>query len=282
MIPLTALSLAACVAVGASSDHILLRDLAPAFPAAAISSPDAPVALAPAPGVVRRFSAPELRRIALRLHLETEPTGEVCVLRPVSAPEPGRFLAAMRGRLPQASIEILDFSRWPVPEGEIEFPLSGLHQDYWRGDVVYAGKLRFAVWAKVKVRVPVRRVVAVSDLPPHRPIEASAVRLDAVEVAPDSERYADSVAAVTGKMPRRTVAAGAAIHADWLDDPPLVSRGDTVKVEVRSGAAVLKLDGRALADGTDGQWIPVLNPATGKRFRARIEGPGHVLMENLP
>ena len=72
------------------------------------------------------------------------------------------------------------------------------------------------------------------------------------------------------------------MRADWLEDPPLVSSGDTVKVEVRSGAAILKLDGRALADGVDGQTIPVLNPATGKRFRARIEGPGHVLIENLP
>jgi flagella basal body P-ring formation protein FlgA len=282
MIPLTALSLAACVAVGASTDHILLRDLAPAFPAAAVSSPDIPVALAPAPGVVRRFPIPELHRISLRLHLEAEPGGEMCVTRPVLPPDPDRFLTAMRARFPQASIELVDFSRWPVPEGEIEFLPAGLHQDYWRGDVVYSGNLRFGIWAKVKVHIAVQRVVAVRDLPARRPIEASSLRLDAFDTAPAPERYVDSIAAVVGKLPRRAVATNAAIRVDWLDDPPLVSRGDTVKVEVRSGAAVLRLDGRALADGAGGQTIPVLNPATGKRFRARIEGPGRVLMENLP
>ncbi len=282
MMPLTALSLAACVAIGASSEHILLRDIAPAFPAAAVSSPDIPVAPAPAPGVVRRFPIGELRRIALRLHLETEPADEVCVARPVAAPDPARLLAAMRAGLPQAAIELVDFSRWPVPEGRIEFPLAGLHQDYWRGDVVYGGNLRLGVWAKVKVRVTVRRVVAARELPARRLIEASAIRLETLDAAPSPERYADSLATVIGKLPRRTVAAGGSIRADWLDDPPLVARGDTVEVEVRSGAALLRLDGRALADGARGQAIPVLNPATGKRFRARIEAPGHVLMESLP
>jgi flagella basal body P-ring formation protein FlgA len=282
MIPLAAFALSACLAIGPAASRILLRDLAPAFPSAALSAPDTPVAFAPAPGVVRRFDLPELHRLSLQFHLDAEPEREICVTRPVSAPDSSRFMAAMRARCPDASIELLDFSRWPVPDGEIEFPPSGLHDGYWRGDIRYGGNLHFAIWAKVNLTVAVRRVVALRDLPPRRLIDTSALRLDSLQSAPTTDHYPDSITAVAGKLPRRTIPAGAAIRAEWLGDPPLVSRGDTVKVEVHAGAAVLKLEGQALADGTAFDTIPVLNPATGKRFRARIQGPGRVRVEALP
>ncbi|HUB32074.1 MAG TPA: flagellar basal body P-ring formation chaperone FlgA [Bryobacteraceae bacterium] len=282
MIPLAAFVLSACVAVGPGDSRILLHDLKPAFPTAAFSAPDTPVAFAPAPGVVRRFTLPELRRLSRQFHLDVDPQQEICVTRPVAAPDPSRFLAVMHDRYPGASIQLLDFSRWPVPEGQIEFPPSGLHQGFWRGDILYGGNMRFAIWAKVNLTVATRRVVALRDLPQRRPIDASALRLDSFQAAPTPDQYPDSIAAVAGKLLRRSVPAGTAIRAGWLEDPPLISRGETVKIEVHSGAAVLKLDGQALADGGSSDIIPVLNPASGKRFRARIEGPGRVRVEALP
>jgi flagella basal body P-ring formation protein FlgA len=188
----------------------------------------------------------------------------------------------MRAQLPEATIELIDFSRWPVPAGTVEFPLSGLRQGYWRGSVLYGGSQRFAIWAQVKLRVAARRVVAAQDLAAGRPIEPSALRLESFDVTPGAGLYPGSIAEAAGKLPRRGIPAGIAIRSEWLELPPLVARGETVKVEVRSGAAVIQLDGRALAAGAAGQSIPVLNPATGKNFRARIQGPGHVLVESLP
>ena len=75
------------------------------------------------------------------------------------------------------------------------------------------------------------------------------------------------------------MAAGEAIRAVWLEAPKLVVRGDTVQVQVQRGGARLELEGRAEASGSAGETIPVLNPLTHRRFRARVEGKGRVSVE---
>ena len=75
-------------------------------------------------------------------------TRDICVERPVSPPDPERLLAAMRKAMPQADITVLEYSRQPVPAGEIEFPANGLRPGaagaLWIGYVRYAGTRRFA------------------------------------------------------------------------------------------------------------------------------------------
>ena len=126
IIPL-ALALA-CLAVAPGADHIVAGDLAGGFPPLAALAPDTPVALAPAPGMARVFRAPDWRLLAARFQLDSGPAaaGPVCVERPVAPLDAPRLLAAMRRSLPDAEIEILDFSRQPAPAGDIEFPAAGL------------------------------------------------------------------------------------------------------------------------------------------------------------
>jgi hypothetical protein len=157
MTPLAAFALAGCVAIGAGSDKVLLRDL---FPALAAEEPDTPVALAPAPGVQRRFDLVELRRLAARFHL-SEPAGEVCVERRVTRLDPAHILDALRALMPTAQIELLDYTRGPVPEGDLEFSRNGLPSGastgIWSGAIRYAQGRRFPVWAKVRLTQDVAR-----------------------------------------------------------------------------------------------------------------------------
>ncbi len=158
MTPIGAVVVAGCLAVGADRDVIVATDLG--LPS------DAVVSLAPAPGVARRFDVAELRRIAARLELAA-PEREVCVMRPVSPPDPERMLEAMRASLPGARIELVDYGRFPVPVGTLEFPVTGLRQlpagAIWNGFVRYGGRRRAAVWAKVKATASTARVVAAAD-----------------------------------------------------------------------------------------------------------------------
>jgi hypothetical protein len=121
--------------------------------------------------------------------------------------------------MPSAEIELIDYMRGPVPEGELEFTRTGLpagaSMGIWSGVIRYAGNRRFPVWAKVRLT---------------------------------------------------------------LD----VARGDTVHVEVHSGAAVIAFDAQAQASGAAGQTIPLLNPISKKRFSARIEGKGRAIVEGVP
>lgn len=279
MTPLAAVAVAGCLAVGASSDRILAPDIAPAFADAAALPLDAVVALAPAPGVERRFEIAELRRIALRLNLPA-PEREVCVGRPAAPLDPARILEALRAQLPDARIELLDYDRHPVPEGALEFPLTGLRQlpagVLWNGFVRYGGRHRAAVWARVKAAAMATRVVATTGLRPGHPIDAASLAVETRDEFPAAGPIPSTVDEVAGKLPRRPIRAGTPIRAEWLTAPKAVERGDTVQVEVREGGALLQLTAQAKSSGSVGQTIPVLNTMSKKRFSARVEAKGRV------
>jgi flagella basal body P-ring formation protein FlgA len=60
---------------------------------------------------------------------------------------------------------------------------------------------------------------------------------------------------------------------------PEVERGDSVTVEVRSGAARLAFDAKAESSGRAGDSVLVRNPENGHLFQARVEGKGKVLVQ---
>jgi flagella basal body P-ring formation protein FlgA len=186
----------------------------------------------------------------------------------------------MRRQLPQARIEILEFSRLPAPEGELEFPLSGLRPTpaggFWSGFVRYSGSRRFLVWAKVKVRITAPRVIAAQDLKPGHALEAAQLRLEMRDEFPAAGGFAGSLEEAAGRVPRRFIPSGAALRTGWLEAPREIARGDAVRVEVRSGGARVELEARAEAAGSTGDTITVRNPVSNRRFPARVEGKGKV------
>jgi flagella basal body P-ring formation protein FlgA len=282
MIPFGALLLMNCLAVNAASDRVTAADLEPAFPGLESVPPDTPLGIAPAPGVARVFRIPELKTIAEGFHL-VPPTGEICIQRTVAPPDPGRMLAAMQKTLPKARIEILDFSRRPVPEGDIEFPRSGLREGpagtFWSGNIRYGDNHLFSIWAKVAVWVKVQRVVALSDLQPGDTISEGQIRLELRDEFPTPDNFPDSTQQVLGQLARTPIRAGSVIRAMQLEAPKQVLSGEMVTVDVWSGGAHLKLEARAEGSGARGQAIPVLNPATQKRFWARVDGKGRVSVD---
>jgi len=277
------LAITACLALSPGSAEITARDLAPAWPAVRTLAPDTPVAPAPMPGVTRRFHPLELRQLAARWHLSQAPAGTLCVAWPVKTLDTGRLLDAMRRSWPAASIEILDFSRQPAPEGPLDFPKSAVRREagvaLWNGWVTYAGNRRFHIWARVRLTESVPRVVAVGDLEPGRPIGESQVSAVTRQEFPSDEPYARSVAEVAGRWPRRAIPAGAAVRTDQLTEPKVVAAGDTVEVEARNGGALLKLEGTAESAGAVGETITVRNPSSRQLIRARVVGPGKVSVD---
>ena len=280
MTPLAAFALAGCFAVQVGSDHISAGDLAAAFPAWGGIAPTTTLALAPAPGVQRILHVPELRAMAARWNVTPAPDKDVCFIRPATAVDPARLLAAMQKQLPGAKIEILEFSRQPAPDGDLEFPIAGLRQapggGYWNGYVTYAGNRRFVLWAKVKVLATAPRVIAVESLQPGRAVDAAQLRLEMRDEFPGAGRFTASIDQAAGRIPRRAIAAGTPLRMEWLEAPKEVMRGDTVKVEVVMGGARLELEAQAEASGAIGDTIRVLNPVSKRRFPARVDGKGKV------
>jgi hypothetical protein len=145
--------------------HILGRDLAAAVPDLAGLDPEADIAPAPWAGVERVFHTEEVVRIA-REHALPPPdrTVEVCFVRKTLAltteqlgPVIERALIADRAgaRIPPDAaprVEILDFSRYPVPEGTLDFPRGALAASgVWHGRIVTPEGRSTPVWVRVRV-----------------------------------------------------------------------------------------------------------------------------------
>lgn len=264
-----------CIALAGGSDHITAVDLG--FDGIA---PATPVALAPAPGVQRMFRMPELQRLAARFNVEHVPEKDVCIERRTVPLDRTRVMEAMQRQLPAAKIEILETSLFNVPDGELDFPVAGLRQTpgggFWSGAIQYGGGRRFLIWAKVNLLMTTTRVIAVEALRAGQTIESTQLRLETRDDFPVVGAFAGSLDEAAGKIVRRAVPAGMAIQKQWLESAKDIARGDTVHVEVHSGAAVLAFEGQAETGGSTGQNIRIINPSSKKRFQARVEGKGKV------
>jgi flagella basal body P-ring formation protein FlgA len=88
-----------------------------------------------------------------------------------------------------------------------------------------------------------------------------------------------SVDQAAGRIPRRLIRAGEALTAPLLKEAPEITRGESVAVVVRSGAARLTLNARSESSGATGQTVWVRNPENGRRFSAQVEGKGKAVVE---
>lgn len=290
------LVLAAMMAGGAclpvEGEWIAADDLARADRAFLALPAEIRLGYAPAPGARRIFRVGQLRRLAARHGLAFEPGKEICFERIVEPLTQGRLLEAMESSLgiPGSTVEVLEFSRYPAPRGEMEFPLSGLTKPpsdqpraavVWKGFVRYAAKRRFRIWAQVRISAPARRVVATANLRAGEPIQAEQLRVETYDGFPGERSTAGTLEQVVGRLPRRSIATGSPVRPSLLEEPKDVERGETVRVEVRAGSARIEFDGRAESAGRIGEAILVRNPDSGRKFQARVEDRGRVVVNSL-
>lgn len=275
-----------CVTV--EGDRILAADLARAHPAFSELPPGQPVGFSPAPGVERVLKALQLRLLWSPLGTEAPHLEDICVRRISELLGEERVLSALRAALPsEATVELVEYSRRPVPVGELDFSLAGLSSPgrvepdratLWRGTLRYGNHRSVSVWARVRVSVPRRQVVAVCDLSPGHTITAEDVEEQSANVFPRNDPGLDSRDRVVGRSVRRTIQAGEAIHASQLEVANDVERGQTVAVTVLSGATCLLFEARAETGGRVGDSVAVHNPVSGERFQARVTGRREVLV----
>ena len=288
-----ALAAAVCVAAWAwaeecalvEGDRIRAGDLARLRPLFSALDANLELAYAPAPGLRRVFSSAELGRLARRHGLIDASVEAVCVERVSERFSRERVIEAMRRSLGEGvRIEVVDWDRRLAPRGVLEFPLSGLAgppsgppaEVLWRGRIRTASGRTAPVWARVKVGVERRLLVARRDLAAGRPVEADDLEERLVEVFPRVTLTPVTAEEAVGAVVRRRIRAGEVVTAEALKLAPEVKRGDRVEVAVEGAVARLRLEALAETSGRRGDAVLVRNPVTGRRFKATVEGPGRL------
>jgi hypothetical protein len=177
------------------------------------------------------FRADEQTRLARQNGIaNAAPSGSICFERAAQRLSAEALLGVLEPALGNefAAIQILDFSRQSLPQGNLKFDRTALSPTgLWRGSLQYGENRSVPVWVRVRIT--------------------------------DTR---------TGSL--FTQAAAAARE---------VERGDPVRVQVRSGGVLLAFDALAESPGAAGEAVLVRRAADGRRFRARIEGPGKVVIQ---
>src|SRR5437879_3711653 len=178
-----------------AGDRILAKDLAAANPAFSKLDPMMAIGAAPLAGVRRVWRAEESMRLARQNGITAESAfGDVCFERAADPLNAEKLLPVLQASVPGASIEILDFSKYAVPSGTLEFKRDGLTPaGFWRGRVVYSESRSASVWARVKIVVEQRWVEAVETLAHGRVIEAAQLTTRQAQRAPFGVAPADSI-----------------------------------------------------------------------------------------
>ena len=290
---LTILMLAAAIQASpclpVSGDTIHARDLAEALPAFAALPAEFSLGYAPVPGATRILPAQDLEEMAARQGVVLKQEEDVCFAWRLQAPSEEDFRAAMTAALdsPQASIEIVETSRFPVPPGDLTFSLSALKPPprgdadrpvLWKGHIEYGERGRFAVWARVRITADATRIAATKPVKAGVPIEREQVEVRPCRCFPFGDETARTLEEVVGRVSRQPFQPGDLIPTRSLDRPLDVDRGDLVTVKVHNGSAMIQSEGRAETRGRRGETIVVKNEASGKKFRAKVAGPNQVVL----
>lgn len=274
---------AACIAV--DSNTIRMRDLAKAIPQFADADPDASLGHAPSVGAIRRFTVGQIQTLADSNNIREIDAQEICFQRATTLLTKAKLGELLDSTLAAqgVKVEILDFSRFPLPNGELEFTAQGLSMPqqpnqpvYWRG-VLRDGSHRVPLWAKVILAGQCTRAFAVRSLPAGEEIAADGIKFQTVEGYP-AHPSCVAPSAVIGKVPKRGIAAGSQVVPALLDNPLVVRRGEVLAIESRMQGILLRIDAIAEANGRAGDQIIVRNPTSGRRLTARVEAAGKGLL----
>ena len=282
---------ARCIQV--PSSQIRAGDLAASVPLFQRLDPQTPIGFAPAPGVQRILTPRELAQAAGRYQIVADagtPLPSVCVERAVRPLNSDDLVEAMQTALgiPGARVEILEFGGQPAPPGRLEFRRSTLPRPpanaplgavVWRGQLVYDGQRGVSVWAKVRITVEERILVAARDIAAGTVLGDSQTQEIQTRQFPFAGSF-PSREQVVGKLARRSIAQGQRFTWDALAETKDVRAGDTVRVRVVDGLATLTLDAVAQSSGNKGDIVQVHNPSSGKNFRAQVEDKGKVIVNS--
>ncbi len=293
---LLAVAVSACAGcITVSSDRIVAGDLREAVPILETLDPQTPIGFTPLPGTQRTLSSRELTLIAQRHGLATPGLviSSVCVersVRPISREEMHDALIAGLG-MPDAELELLEFSNQPAPRGRLEFQRATLTKPpaeatdapvTWRGKLVYDGGRSVMVWAKVRITVDRAVLEASEDIAVGSIIRANQIKEVHHRRFPVPAASTSIQDAIIGKVARRNIPAGSEFIASALGEVKDINQGEKVQVNVIDGLASLSLEAIAESSGRKGESILVHNPSTGKNFRAIVEDRGKVVVKSSP
>jgi flagella basal body P-ring formation protein FlgA len=240
------------------------------------AAPDLDLGASPLPGLTRTFRA-------------DQPFGGTCFTLGTAPLTQQAIETTMRKAFSDVPvrIEILEFSRVSIPDSVIEFLPSTLSHPpaldpdaavLWRGRAVSRTRHSQPIWARVKVSVEVAFLIASREISAGSVLEEADLAAATAWQFPSMKALPSKSAAVIGLAATRRIPIGAIIDQRTLIAPSIVATGQMIDIRVLGGTTQLRTSAIAERGGKLGEIILVKNDQSGKRFRAKVTGPGQAVV----
>jgi flagella basal body P-ring formation protein FlgA len=150
------------------------------------------------------------------------------------------------------------------PKGQFSFQMA----------IIQGGKvLRGPVRCEMNVLLPV--IVAASTIMRGELISTEKCSIKTVNVTHYGITPCDSLSQVVGKRAVRQIQAGDVLTSKWLQDLPVVEKGDAIRIVSSINKVKVAVDAVARESGTIGEKIWAENAASHKMVRVVIKAKGH-------
>jgi len=246
---------------------------------------------APAAGQMRRIGGPYLRRLlraakvqGVRVPAQIELVGRADVVTAEQQLQAvTRYLKKRLGNNGQINTvrAFQNVTEFKVPPGSRITSVLPVSQNPFtarsafkleirrRGQLVMRRYPQVTIQGKAQVRVASQTISA------RREITASDFTLETMEL---SRVPAGALGRfqVSGMLASRRIATGRVVTRNDVKAPPVVHRGQRVRIELRQDSVSVSTAGEALADAAVGQRVSVRNLSSGRRLQGWVRGPGLV------
>ena len=197
------------------------------------------------------------------------------------------YLEARAPRAPDAVVvpPLADFRLPGVPADRVQVALASHPQARRVGKVPVTVTLsvdgrvlrRGVVNAEVRMSEPV--VVALRTVRRGETLSSEHLGIEQRDLSDLPEGFVRDPRDLIGRRATRSIAPGKVLQKGWVETPPVVHRGEVVRMRLEHGPLLIEGRGVARRDGRPGEWIRVLNPESKRELMGRVEGDGvvHVL-----
>ena len=132
------------------------------------------------------------------------------------------------------------------------------------------------IWVNTTIRVMADVVTVVRPLGKHVPIERTDLSVERRDLSALSSDTVSRIEDAVGNRTTRMIYPHTVLQSAMFDAPPLVKRGDIVKIVANTGSLTITATGMVKQQGGKGEMVRVVNTDSNRIITARVTGPGAV------
>jgi flagella basal body P-ring formation protein FlgA len=119
-------------------------------------------------------------------------------------------------------------------------------------------------------------VTVIRPLGKHQPIKPADLSVERRDLAALPSDTISRIEDAMGNRTTRMIYPNTVLQTSMISSPPLVKRGDMVKIVANAGAMTITATGMVKQQGCKGETVRVVNTDSKRIITARVTGPGAV------